>query len=561
MKVPSRLFILFRYWLLAAIFLASMIGPLAQGTPAAESSPAPENVTELSAERATVERERISRAGVAYTDWLDSLAERSGREILTQRVFDRVTWMRLVASALTLILAGAIAGWILWIIRRRAGQIGSVEHQSWLALSFAAGRKPLALLACLVGAFFALMPVVLGIADRPWRLFLAQSLSTILYGGRVIAVLWLIFQAIRAVEKRLRRWAQESGSVLNLVIVPVLGQTLRVIVPLLAIILLLPLFGLPESSTWIVQKALSILLVVGVCFLIVRGTGAVQKGLMSGRQLDVEDNLTARQIYTRVSVIRRIIITAVIVIGAASVLMMFGPLRQFGTSILASAGIAGIVLGFAAQKTLGNVLAGIQIALSQPMLIDDIVVVEGEFGRIEEITLTFVTVRTWDLRRLVLPITYFIEKPFQNWSRKSTELVGAVYLYLDYQVPLGELREELKRLAETNPNWDRKVCALQVTDTKQHTIEVRAIVSSVNASKCFDLRCQVREGLIEFLRAKHPESLPRMRAAFERLTESGSPSDQTDHSGAGRQYERGSSSPGLKKNEEQPSANTNGRAV
>src|SRR5437016_13964131 len=191
--------------------------------------------------------------------------------------------------------------------------------------------------------------------------------------------------------------------------------------------------------------------------------------------------------------------------------MLFDPVRQFGTSILASAGIAGVVLGFAAQKTLGNVLAGIQIALTQPLLIDDIVVVEGEFGQIEEITLTYATVRTWDLRRLVLPITYFIEKPFQNWSRVSTELLGTVILYLDYQVPLGELRKELKRLVENNPKWDRRVCGLQVTDAKQSTIEVRALVSGADPGKLGDLRCEIREGLINFLVRNYPESLPRSR--------------------------------------------------
>ncbi len=187
--------------------------------------------------------------------------------------------------------------------------------------------------------------------------------------------------------------------------------------------------------------------------------------------------------------------------------------RQLGTSILASAGIAGIILGFAAQRTLGNLLAGIQIALSQPILIDDVVIVEGEFGRIEDITLTFVAVRTWDLRRLIVPITYFVEKPFQNWSRKSDQILGTIFLYLDYRAPLGALRAELKRLAEMNANWDGKVCGLQVTDTKESTIEVRVLVSSANASKNFDLRCEVREGLIEFLRGNYPGSLPRVRLA------------------------------------------------
>ena len=300
-----------------------------------------------------------------------------------------------------------------------------------------------------------------------------------------------MFRAVLAIEKRMRMWAERTNSVFGKVIVPIPGHTLRMAVPLLGVILLLPLLKLPEDWAWVTQKGFGILLIVAFSFLIIRGVNAVQTALLSRHRLDAPDNVSARRIYTQVSVIRKIIVTAVVIIATGSILMMFDPVRQFGTSILASAGIAGIVIGFAAQKTLGNVLAGIQIALTQPLLIDDIVVVEGEFGQIEEITLTYVTVRTWDLRRLVLPITYFVEKPFQNWSRVSTELLGTVILYLDYQVPMAELRKELKRLVENNPKWDRKVCGLQVTDTKQNTIEVRALVSGTDPGKAsiFDAKC------------------------------------------------------------------------
>jgi small-conductance mechanosensitive channel len=226
--------------------------------------------------------------------------------------------------------------------------------------------------------------------------------------------------------------------------------------------------------------------------------------------------------------------------------MMFRPVRQFGTSILASAGIAGIVLGFAAQRTLGNLLAGIQIALSRPLLIDDVVMIEGEFGQIEEITLTYVTVRTWDLRRLILPITYLVEKPFQNWSRVSADLLGTVVLYLDYHVPMGELRKELKRLVENNPKWDHKVCGLQVTDAKQSTIEVRALVSSTDPGKLSDLRCELREGLIDFLCRNHPESLPRVRNVnVEAVSEISHRRTRHGEAVSGQEHERGSKNPGV----------------
>src|ERR1044071_9421759 len=307
---------------------------------------------------------------------------------------------------------------------------------------------------------------------------------------RPTSLLWLLFRAIRAVEKRMNLGAERTGSLVGKVTLPIVGHTARLAVPLLGIILLLPLLRLPEDWTWAIDKGFGILLIVAFSFLIIRGVNAAQVALMSRHRLDVPDNVSARRIYTQVSVIRKISVSTVVIIAIGSILMMFDPVRQFGTSILASAGIAGIVIGFAAQKTLGNVLAGIQIALTQPLLIDDIVVVEGEFGQIEEITLTYVTVRTWDLRRMILPITYFVEKPFQNWSRVSTDLLCAIVLYLDYQAPIGELRKELKRLVENNPKWDRKVCGLQVTDTKQSTIEVRALVSSTDPGKVFDLRCE-----------------------------------------------------------------------
>lgn len=454
--------------------------------------------------------------------------------------------MRLLASAGALALLSIFAGTFLWIVRRRAGEIQSNRYQSWLALSASAIRKPFAFFLVVCGGGFALMPIVTGIIGRPTRVFWAGTLTAILYAGWIIALLWLIFRAIRAMEKRMNQWAERTNSLLGKVIVPILGHSLRLAVPLLGIILLLPLLKLPENWMWMTEKGFGILLILALSILIVRGVNAVQLALMSRHRLDAPDNLSARRIYTQVSVIRKVIVGTVVIIATGSILMLFDPVRQFGTSILASAGIAGVVIGFAAQKTLGNVLAGIQIALTQPLLIDDIVVVEGEFGQIEEITLTYVTVRTWDLRRLVLPITYFIEKPFQNWSRVSTELLGTVVLYLDYQVPMGELRKELKRLVENHPKWDKRVCGLQVTDAKQSTIEVRALISGSDPGKLGDLRCDVREGLIQFLVRNYPESLPKTRNVEG--DEPKTPRRKSTEVGtiAGSEHEKGDKSPGVR---------------
>jgi small-conductance mechanosensitive channel len=204
-------------------------------------------------------------------------------------------------------------------------------------------------------------------------------------------------------------------------------------------------------------------------------------------------------------------------------LMVFQPVRQLGTAMIASAGVAGIVIGFAAQKSLGTLLAGFQIAMTQPIRIDDVVIVEGGWGKIEEITLTYVVVRIWDLRRLVVPITYFIEKPFQNWTRTSADILGTVMLQVDYTIPVDAVRQELTRILEESPNWDRKVNGLQVTEAKEKTLELRALMSSSDASKSWDLRCEVREKLVAFIQEHYPASLPLVRARLDRGPRVGSP--------------------------------------
>jgi small-conductance mechanosensitive channel len=191
--------------------------------------------------------------------------------------------------------------------------------------------------------------------------------------------------------------------------------------------------------------------------------------------------------------------------------MVFPSIRAFGTTLLASAGAAGIVIGIAARPLFENLIAGVQLALAQPIRIDDVVIVEGEYGHVEEIASTFVVVRIWDQRRMVLPLTYFIEKPFQNWTRTGSALLGTVFLYVDYTVSVDAVREALPKILETDKKWDGAVAGVQVTDAKEATVELRILVSARNSSDLFDLRCNVREALIAFLHANHPTALPTNR--------------------------------------------------
>ena len=228
-------------------------------------------------------------------------------------------------------------------------------------------------------------------------------------------------------------------------------------------------------------------------------------------RVDIRDNLRARKIRTQTRFMKQLGSAMLAILGFGIILTTFSTVRQVGTTLLASAGVIGVIVGFAAQKALGLVIAGFQVAFTQPIRIEDVVVVEGEWGKIEEITLTYVVVRIWDLRRLVLPINYFIEHPFQNWTRTSADILGTVFLHLDYSVPIPPLREELARLLDTSPLWDRQVCVVQVTDADEKGIEVRFLMSSKDSSDAWDLRCYVREQMIAFIRDRYPGCLPFLR--------------------------------------------------
>jgi small-conductance mechanosensitive channel len=226
-------------------------------------------------------------------------------------------------------------------------------------------------------------------------------------------------------------------------------------------------------------------------------------------RMDSEDNLLARKHTTQVRILERAMKTLIVVFAAAAVLTTFEPVRQYGVSIFASAGVAGIVAGLAARPVLSNLIAGLQIAITQPIRIGDQVVVEREWGWIEEITSTYVVVRIWDLRRLVVPLGYFIERPFENWTRETTTLLAPVILQLDYSTPIDKLRTKVDEIVGNSKLWDGAVKNVQITDARENYMEVRVLLSARNASEQFALRCEVREKLITYLRTEYPNSFPR----------------------------------------------------
>ncbi len=289
----------------------------------------------------------------------------------------------------------------------------------------------------------------------------------------------------------------------------------RLMFPLLMIQFVGPLIRLPPELSALLRQAFGILLTICVAWFLIRLTFVLEAFVFSQFSIDAKDNLKARGVRTQIQIFRKIAVVVVVTLTAAVILMSFEKVRLLGTSILASAGIAGIIIGLAAQRTIGTVLAGIQIAFTQPIRIDDVVIVENEWGRIEEITLTYVVVRIWDLRRLIVPITYFIEKPFQNWTRVTADLLGTVMLYVDYTVPVEPVRDELRRLLEQSTDWDRKTWGLQVTGVTERTVELRALMSAADASSAWNLRCEVREKMLDFIQRTYPQGLPKQRAEFQ----------------------------------------------
>lgn len=334
--------------------------------------------------------------------------------------------------------------------------------------------------------------------------------------GMVLVVALLVALALRgiayAVLKRLARRRPVVANMLGRASAP-----MEWVIPLLMLVAALRV--LPDTdvlpSFALIQHVLTIALMVSVTWLILRCLRTLELVAIRRYPIDVSDNLSARRMLTQVRVLRRTAEVVVILLGASAILLTIPGVRQLGTSLLASAGLAGLALGLAAKPVLSNLVAGLQIALTQPIRLDDVVIIQGEWGRIEEITGTYVVVRIWDDRRLVVPLNWFMENPFQNWTRTSSQLIGTVFLWLDYRVPMAPLRDELMRLCKEAPEWDGRVSILQVTDANERAVQLRALVSSADSGRNWDLRCRVREGLIAFVQDRYPQSLPRLRGELD----------------------------------------------
>ncbi|MCU1253276.1 MAG: MscS Mechanosensitive ion channel [Edaphobacter sp.] len=295
-----------------------------------------------------------------------------------------------------------------------------------------------------------------------------------------------------------------------------LGKPARAIFFLTCLFIILPLIpGLPGNIDAIVRQVLIMSVVVALGWFAIGCIYVLQDFLLRRYDLSVENNVRARRVHTQFQLFRRILITFVVIIDIGALLWTFNDPRiwHYGSGLLASAGIASLILATAAKSTASNLFAGLQIAFTEPIRIDDVVVVQGEWGRVEEINSAYVIVKIWDLRRLVVPLTYFIENSFQNWTRQSSDIMGTAFLYVDYSIPVEDLRKQLEAIVHPSPLWNKQVCGLQVTNLTDRSMELRCLVSSRNSSENFDLRCLIREKMTEWIQQNYPAAFPITRFA------------------------------------------------
>jgi small-conductance mechanosensitive channel len=336
-----------------------------------------------------------------------------------------------------------------------------------------------------------------------WLTPLATLLGAVLVGI-------LAYVVVRPIARRISRHAPVAGAVNTQ-----LDKPLRWLLPLIAVQIALE--GLPDDLAHVdgVRQLVTVLLIAAFTYAAIAAVRGLADAVVLLHPQDVADNLEARRIVTQTRVLARIAIGIALFAGIAFILMTFPRARQFGTSLLASAGLSALVIGLAARSVFGNLLAGLQIALSQPIRIDDVLIVQGEWGRVEEITSTYVVLKIWDERRLVVPLQWFIDNPFQNWTRTTSQIIGSVFLWVDYTTDLEPLRAEATRLAQGSKDYDGRVCLLQVVETSERAMQLRLIVSSPSAGQSWDLRCLLREGLVGWMQCHQPHALPRIRTELQ----------------------------------------------
>ncbi len=492
--------------------------PLLQGNSYASGEPEPglaaplKILTEPHDQSLPIDTEKIDKVGSKIGNGIDHMSKKAGTRFgdwVNSKAFFGITWVKLLFCIFLLLAVIAVrylfGRWLQNWIQKNG------NHPSrWPVVLGKALSGPLALFILLYGSYAALSPLLVHLRENQDLQDLTDFSARVVGVMAVLGVAWFLRRLISEIDLQVRKSDQASDGIWVILFTHARAPA-RLLVSIIVLYTLLPfLSGLPVIYS-VLGYGFAIAFIAAVAWLAIRAGSALEEIILH-RFEAAAPSLTARRLRTQVKFMRGLLTTVIVVLAAASILMLFDRVRQLGTGVLASAGIMGVIVGIAAQRSIANLLVGLQIAISQPIRIDDVVVIEGEWGTVEEITSTYAVIKIWDLRRLIIPLSYLIEKPFQNWTRSSADLLGTVMLYADYSVQVDAVREELHRILDSSELWDRKAWGLQVTDAKQNGIELRALMSADNASRLWDLRCHVREKLIFFVQTNFPSSIPRLRA-------------------------------------------------
>lgn len=418
-----------------------------------------------------------------------------------------------ISAPLVIVFASLVLSIVGLFINRRMWEENetSASVRIWLKLLIKSARKPFLLVAISYAIYLGL--VIVGI-NVPVLTLSTKTIQVTFFISKlveIIAFFWFILLALNVTQFQIQTWATARHNKTIGILLPMVSQSLRATIVLLMVNIFIPALDLTGFQAEFAEKLAKILLIGVLAWIFVQVVNGFEKLLLTQYSRERMDESNVRKIQTQTRILKKIIITLGMIVAVAAVLMVFDSVRRLGTGLLTTAGILSAVGAFASQQSIGRTFAGLQLAFSQPIKIGDTVIIENEFGEIEEISLSYVIVKLWDLRRLVLPTDYFSNKPFQNLTRTSSELVGTVFLYVDYIVPLDLLREELQKILTASTLWDKKISQLQVTAMTDRSLEIRILVSAANSGALFDLRCEVREQLVNFITKNFPSSFPVTR--------------------------------------------------
>jgi len=368
-------------------------------------------------------------------------------------------------------------------------------------------------LICLAGFYTLYLMLSFGFVHLPAlkNSISHDSLQTSLNVIEAFIFIWLVINFVRISKAYLRELTYKTQNPSLNIIVSIVASNFYLLIALISVNSLLPLIKLPPQPGLIVKKITQAILIAMVSWVIIKIINAIESFIMRQYVRQNTSSFSARKIQTQLYIVKRIIISLLIVVTIAAILMLFDTLKTLGTGLLTTAGIISAVGAFASQQSLSRIFSGIVIAFTQPFSIGDTIIVDNEFGQVEEITLSYIIVKLWDLRRLILPSDYFNNKSLLNLTKDSSDLLGTIFLYTDFSLPVDELRNKFNEILKSSLLWDKKVSALNVTDMKENCMEIRCLVSAANSSKLWELRCHIRERLIQYIAETFPESLSKTR--------------------------------------------------